>query len=241
MSAPSGSGRLPPWGIAASFAWLVLSFLVSAVVATMFFALWQGDRLPTGATYDGVLITIGALSSIPAQIGVLAWAAHLRGWQPLDYFAVNWPKRGELIVAVICVVVIDLAFDGLLYVTGRDIVAPFQVESYRTAQNAGWLFWLMVAIILAAPLGEELAFRGFLFRGLARPGFELHAIGIISVVWALLHIQYDWLGMAQIFVLGMVLGWFRWASGSTTLTIIMHVLINLEAMIETAIQVEYLS
>jgi CAAX protease family protein len=47
--------------------------------------------------------------------------------------------------------------------------------------------------------------------------------------------------MAQIFVLGMVLGWFRWASGSTTLTIIMHVLINLEAMIETAIQVEYLS
>ena len=42
-------------------------------------------------------------------------------------------------------------------------------------------------------------------------------------------------------MLGLVLGWFRWASGSTTLTIIMHVLINLEAMIETAIKVEYCS
>ena len=57
----------------------------------------------------------------------------------------------------------------------------------------------------------------------------------------LLHIQYDWLGMVQIFAIGLMLGWFRWASGSTTLTIVMHVLINLEAMIETAIKVEYLS
>ena len=62
-----------------------------------------------------------------------------------------------------------------------------------------------------------------------------------SLAWALLHIQYDWLGMAQIFAAGLVLGWFRWASGSTTLTIIMHVLINAEAMLETAIKVELLS
>jgi membrane protease YdiL (CAAX protease family) len=57
----------------------------------------------------------------------------------------------------------------------------------------------------------------------------------------LLHIQYDWLGMAQIFAAGLTLGWFRWASGSTALTIIMHVLINFEAMLETAIKVELLS
>jgi hypothetical protein len=240
MTLVPGPSHPPPWGIPASFAWLLFSFLVSAVVATGFFALWQGER-PVGATYDGVLITISALSSIPAQIGVLAWAARLRGWPPMDYFALNWPKRGELILAIICVVAIDLLFDALLYVTGRDIVAPFQVEAYQSAQNASWLFWLLVAIVFAAPLGEELTFRGFLFRGLARPGFELHAIGIISVVWALLHIQYDWLGMAQIFVLGLVLGWFRWASGSTMLTIVMHVLINFEAMIETAIKVEYFS
>ena len=37
--------------------------------------------------------------------------------------------------------------------------------------------------------------------------------------------------MIQIFVLGLVLGWFRWASGSTTLTLSCTFLINLEAMI----------
>ena len=94
---------------------------------------------------------------------------------------------------------------------------------------------------MVAPVGEEIAFRGFLYRGLMRPGYEMLTIVAISVAWALLHIQYDWLGMAQIFAAGLTLGWFRWASGSTTLTIIMHVLINFEAMLETATKVELLS
>ena len=72
-------------------------------------------------------------------------------------------------------------------------------------------------------------------------GYERLTIVVISLAWALLHMQYDWLGMAQIFAAGLTLGWFRWASGSTTLTIIMHVLINFEAMLETAIKVELLS
>jgi hypothetical protein len=38
-----------------------------------------------------------------------------------------------------------------------------------------------------------------------------------------------------------VLGWFRWASGSTTITIIMHILVNVEAMLETWIKVQYFS
>jgi membrane protease YdiL (CAAX protease family) len=64
---------------------------------------------------------------------------------------------------------------------------------------------------------------------------------VIALAWALLHVQYDWLGMAQVFTAGLMLGWFRWASGSTTLAIVMHVLINFTAMIETAIKMEWLS
>jgi membrane protease YdiL (CAAX protease family) len=216
MTFAAGPSRTPPgpWGIAATIAWVVLSFMVGTVVASGAFALWQGDNPRLPGTYDGVLITIGVLASIPVQIGVLAFAARLRGW---------------------------LVFNALLYLSGRDIVAPFQVEAYQTAQSAGWLFWLLVAIVFVAPLGEEVVFRGFLFRSLMRPRYEWHAISAIALAWALLHMQYDWLGMAQIFVLGLVLGWFRWASGSTTLTVVMHVLINFEAMIETAIKAEYFS
>lgn len=231
-----------PWGVPATIAWLLFAFLASVVVATIVFAAWQGDRVNIRpSTYDGVMITIGAMASVPVQIAVLAFAARLRRWTPADYLALNRPKRSEIIFAVLCTIALMVAFDALMAVSGRDLVPPFQVEAYQSAKDAGWMLGLMLAIVVVAPVGEEIAFRGFLYRGLVRPGYERLAIVVISLAWALLHIQYDWLGMAQIFAAGLTLGWFRWASGSTSLTIIMHFLINFEAMLETAIKVELLS
>jgi membrane protease YdiL (CAAX protease family) len=232
----------PPWGVQATVAWLLLAFLISVLVATAVYAAWQtSNPVPQPETYNGVLIALGALASVPVQVAVLAVAAQVRRWKPLDYLALNMPKRGEIILAVICIVILDLVSDGILYVAGRDLVPPFQVEAYQSAKDAGWLVAMTVAIVLVAPIGEEVAFRGFLYRGLARPGWEIPAIGIIALAWALLHIQYDWLGMLQVFIIGLVLGWFRWASGSTSLTILMHVLVNAEAMLETVIKVELMS
>ncbi len=212
------------------------------LAATGVYGAWQaGGPLPRTPGYDGAVITIGTLTSIPVQVGVLAFAAQMRGWHPASYLGINIPRRGEIIFAAICVIVIDLLFDFSLYVTGRDLVPAFQSVAYQTAKDAGWLAAMMLAIVVVAPIGEEVVFRGFLYRGLVRPGREILAIVAIALAWALLHVQYDWLGMTQIFALGLILGWFRWASGSTTLTVVMHVLINCEAMIETAIKVEWLT
>jgi membrane protease YdiL (CAAX protease family) len=242
MSSAMGPNRAPPWGILPTLGWLVAAFLLSASVAVGFYGVWFSHHpRPDSNSYNGVLIAIGSLTSFPVQVAVLAIAAQLRRWPPLDYLAINQPRRGEIVMAVLAVIGLSLLFNTLLFVTGRDIVTPFQVEAYRTAKEAGWLFWLLVAIVIVAPVGEEIAFRGFAFRGLALPGREWPAIALIALGWALLHIQYDWLGIVQVFAIGLMLGWFRWASGSTTLTIVMHMLINFEAMIETAIKVEYLS
>jgi membrane protease YdiL (CAAX protease family) len=211
-------------------------------VATVFYSIWAGDE-PRSSTSlsDGVVLAFGTFISVPVQLGVVIFAAQLRRWPPAIYLGLVPPRRAEMIVAVACIVALGVAFDGVLYLTGREVVPQFQVDAWRTAADAGWLLWMLLAIVVVAPIGEEVIFRGFLFRGLARPGWEVHAIGGISVAWALLHIQYDWLGMAQIFLLGLALGWFRWASGSTLLTIGMHMLINLESMIETWIKMEYFS
>lgn len=240
--APGSSPQALPWGIPATIAWLLLALLLSVLVATGVYGAWQaGGPLPRTPGYDGAVITIGALTSIPVQVGVLAFAAQMRGWPPASYLGINMPRCGEIIFAALCVIAIDLFFDLSLYVTGRELVPAFQSEAYQTAKASGWLAPMMLAIVVVAPIGEEIVFRGFLYRGLVRPGREILAIVAIALAWALLHVQYDWLGMAQIFALGLILGWFRWASGSTTLTIVMHVLINCEAMIETAIKVEWLT
>ncbi len=77
-------------------------------------------------------------------------------------------------------------------------------------------------------------FRGFLFRGWARsPRSVGPAVVVISILWAMLHIQYDWAGVLQIFVIGLFLGWMRWRSGSVVLTFLLHALFNLEGTLET--------
>jgi len=239
MLSTTDETKVPPWGILATCAWLLGAFAISIVAAAGVVGVLLPGQLPKVNGYDGVVIAIGSIASTPVQIAVLAFAAQLRRWNPADYLAINVPRRSEIIVAVVCVIVLDLFFDAMLYVSGRDLVPVFQSEAYRSAQDAGWLLRLTFAIVIVAPIGEEIVFRGFLYRGLVRPGREVLAIAVISLAWALLHIQYDWLGMAQIFAAGLMLGWFRWATGSTTLTIMMHVLVNAEAMLETWIKMQY--
>ena len=55
-----------------------------------------------------------------------------------------------------------------------------------------------------------------------------------------MHVQYDAFTLGQIFLIGLLLGWMRWASGSTLLTIVLHMLANLAACIQAAIKVEWL-
>ena len=116
-------------------------------------------------------------------------------------------------------------------------MTPFQLQSYTTAAAEGWLPAMAFAAIIVAPAGEELMFRGFLFRGFVRSERSAWpAIVVISLLWAALHIQYDWAGMLQIFVVGLFLGWVRWTSGSTLLTFLLHALFNLEGTMETVLR-----
>jgi membrane protease YdiL (CAAX protease family) len=58
---------------------------------------------------------------------------------------------------------------------------------------------------------------------------------VTALLWALSHAQYNLFFISQVFVLGLPLGWFRFKSGSTILTILLHGLLNLEAMLETVV------
>jgi membrane protease YdiL (CAAX protease family) len=90
---------------------------------------------------------------------------------------------------------------------------------------------LWIDVVVAAPLGEEIVFRGFLYRGWARsPRAVVPAVAVIS---ALLHVHYDWFSILEIFLVGLVLGWARWRSGSTILTFALHAFNNTWATVET--------
>ena len=116
--------------------------------------------------------------------------------------------------------------------TGRAIVPPFVVDAYRSARNSGTIWILAIALVVAAPLAEEIVFRGFMFRGLAASRVGMAgAILIPSAIWAVMHVQYETFYIVQIFMLGIVFGWLRWRSGSTLLTILLHALVNLSSLL----------
>ena len=82
----------------------------------------------------------------------------------------------------------------------------------------------MALFVVLAPAANPL--RDAVFDGYQRL-FPLErttdpvAIVVISILCAALHIQYDWTGILQIFVIGLFLGWMRWRSGSTLLTLLL--------------------
>jgi uncharacterized protein len=232
------------WGYWATFGWALLAFVVGQFLALAVLVwLRLGDvSLVLTKPFDGAMITLFIVIANPLMIAVLALAVRLARARQVDYFALVLPRLRDLALGLVCLVGLIIVSDALLYVSGRDLVTPFQLQSYASATAEGWLPALLAAAILVAPAGEELMFRGFIFRGWARSDRTAWpAIVVISVLWAALHIQYDWAGVLQIFVIGLFLGWMRWRSGSVVLTFVLHALFNLEGTLETAAQIWFFS
>ena len=59
------------------------------------------------------------------------------------------------------------------------------------------------------------------------------AIILSSLAWTSLHLQYDWFFFGEVFCIGLLLGYLRYRSNSTWLTIVIHGLNNTAATVQT--------
>jgi uncharacterized protein len=228
------------WGRFSSFGLALVALLASQTVALASLVWWYGvpfARLPDVGG-DGIAVSIIILVSTPIELVMLALFAQPTGVKASEYMAWIVPRRADVIVGVIVAIAFIAVADLVSWLAGRNVITSFQNDIYTTASAQGWLALLWFAVVVVTPIGEESLFRGFLFRGWYRePQDAWSAIGLTSILFALLHVQYDWFVIAQVFGFGLLLGWMRWVSGSTLLTMLLHALINLEGMIETAVAV----
>jgi len=229
------------WGYWATLGWAFLAFAAGQIGALVV-VVWRSGAWSAvlETPYDGRFVALSVLISTPITIAVLALAVRLARARFAEYLALSWPPARYVVTATVWLVGLIAAGDALLYFSGRPLVTPFQEQSYTTAAAEGWLPLMLAAAIVIAPASEELLFRGFLFRSWARSDrMAWPAIVVISLLWAALHVQYDWTGILQIFIIGLFLGWTRWRSGSTLLTFGLHALFNLEGTFETALQMRF--
>ena len=120
------------------------------------------------------------------------------------------------------------------WLAGRNIVDRFQIDIYQAAKSVDQLPLLFFAIVVLTPIAEETLFRGFVMRGWLRsPKSTWPAILVTAALFAIIHVQYDWFLILQVFAFGVLFGWARWATGSTLLTVLLHAVVNLEGLLET--------
>ena len=108
------------------------------------------------------------------------------------------------------------------------------VDVLKSARNDHAVWLLIPAFCAAAPISEELFARGFLYRGWSESPLRVPgAIILSSLVWTLVHLQYDAYFLAEVFSIGLWFGFMRYRGQSLWLTIVLHAMNNLTAVVLT--------
>ncbi|MCJ8320253.1 MAG: CPBP family intramembrane metalloprotease [Colwellia sp.] len=105
------------------------------------------------------------------------------------------------------------------------------IDIYNTTD---YLFLLLFVVVIAAPIFEELVFRGFIFKGLKNSPLGITGtIVITSILFTLIHAgQYDLTILAVLFPLAVILAIARLRSGGIYLPIYLHFVNNLYSSVE---------
>jgi CAAX protease family protein len=227
---------LKPWGRWSTLGLGLVALFGGQGAALAALIWWYGLGLNrwSDLMVDGVLVILSVYIATIVQLALLALMTRRTGVGTMVYLGLTPPRKRELVLGIVVIAIVSAAADGAIKILGFNPVTQFQVDVYRTASAANWLPWLWLAVVVVGPIGEETLFRGFLFRGWHRSPRDIWiVITVTALLWALSHAQYNPYLMSQVFLFGLLLGWFRFKSGSTILTILLHGLVNFQAMLET--------
>ncbi len=187
-------------------------------------------RLATQGSTLSLMTTAAALICIP----MVLFMARARKTMPVrDYLLFHGVALRQLIFWIAMVVLYAIAWEGMAQFMDRPGVPDIMLNAYATAGNLP-LFWF--ALVIAAPLFEEIFFRGFLFTGIRQSALgPVGAVLITSATWAAIHVQYDLYDIATIFVFGLILGVAVLRSRSLLVPVLLHSLMNLAAVTQIAL------
>ena len=235
-----------PWGFWATTGWSALGAFIELLVSIVLLAIaivpavirnpaaLESSEFLKKLMENGLLLSLSTIFVTPIVVAYLFPVIRWRGWGLWEYLALRWSGWRRTLRWLAVVAAYMAISDTVTFLLGREIVSPFMMEAYRTA---GYVPLLVFAVVLAAPFHEELTVRGFLYRGIASSRLgPVGAIVITAVLWSLLHVQYDWYGIAQIAVCGVLLGVARHRTGSMVPPMLMHILINAGATAEVIIK-----
>ncbi len=230
LTGPPAYHARSPWRPVSAVAAAVIIVAIAAAVATYLVGTLQlappiairTDLIPAdeGRIWRMAVWLLGMQVSIVAL--VLA-AAGMFGGRRDEVLAFNRHTPGRIFVAAVIVMLLaQVAYNLVVLPFARDtMVQDVQPMLEPLQSDSFWLFAL--AIVVGAPLSEELLFRGFLLSALAqsRLGF-LGAALLTTLGWTVLHAGYSGVGLVEVFLAGLLFSWLLWKSGNLWVPLICH-------------------
>ncbi|MBN2560074.1 MAG: CPBP family intramembrane metalloprotease [Phycisphaerae bacterium] len=249
VATPLERQPLRPWGFWATIGLSIAVFAVfvalqTVVVVGFLAARWRGGPIDVQAAADlesnGLCVSLCTLISEPCCVAMIALFAWLRrGYRVKEYLRLDVPSGRVVCKWLLMLASFIVCSDALTYLLGRDVVPEFMTNTYETADFASLLFF---ALIVVAPIFEEVFFRGFLFVGIRHSVLgATGAVLLTSLAWAGIHQQYDMYQISTVFAYGILLGIARLKTVSTSVPIVMHAFMNVIATGELLVKVHLLS
>ncbi|MGE5159713.1 MAG: lysostaphin resistance A-like protein [Gemmatimonas sp.] len=186
------------------------------------------------AAGNGTTIAMSVIMGLPAVAAALWLAIRFTSTPFADYLALRRTSWKNLLIGVIGLVALLAGWEVMSDLLGHESSPGFMSDVVTSTHGDGAFLLLIFAFCVAAPVSEELFARGFLYRGWSETALgPIGAIVLSSIVWTSLHLQYGPYFFAEVFTLGLWFGYLRYRSGSTWLTIVLHGLNNLGAVVQT--------
>lgn len=200
-----------------------------ALVALVYVGLLTaaGVIVPAGSSLRLTLLADIVVKAVATLVGIGVLRAAGASWAALGIAGWRWPDDLRLAVGALALVVAPLL--GLAAVLDR--IVPYEhpvVTFLREHRDPVAVALVIIAAVVAAPIGEEFFFRrvlqGWLERRLPEAGGAA-AIGLQAAAFAAAHLGHG-LAAGPLFLFGIVLGVIAHATGSLAPCVILHALFN---------------
>jgi membrane protease YdiL (CAAX protease family) len=172
----------------------------------------------------GLWVTEALAIAVPAVIAVRAM-----GLSAAPVLGLRTPRPAHLVVAAVLALVNQPVVTFLTWAV-RSLSPPAWVEEFDAlqrvldtvfAQNA---VGMILTVAIAAPLGEELFFRGFALPAIARSWGAAIAVALTGVMFSVLHLNR--IGFLGLWEIGVMLALLRLWSGSLWPSVLCHAVNN---------------
>ncbi len=208
-----------------AFGMVILSVLIAfglGSAVTPVFHSWFPNTRPLYISFFSILIGQGFMV-IPVVIYLRRFHIPLRS--TLRLRKVSFQTMASVFIMAVGLVILMDELDRL-----AAMIVP--LPDYLTKMNEALTFdsWtsallLISALVILAPLGEEMLFRGFLQKSLEDGWGDItRAVLVTSLFFAFIHLNPYWI--IQIYILAVMLGYLAWQADSIIPSFILHCVNN---------------